>query len=855
MMPKIHAWLSSLQLQGHTLEIGSRDINGKVRELFSSYVGLDAVPGPNVDVVSFSWRMPFPDASFDNVVCLEMLEHDARPQETIREIMRVLRPGGTLALSVPSISFLKHTADGHRLKPGEPGDDYWRFTMDGVRKLFEPYGIVNATEDETHVFTTVRRHTVYQLPQPASAPSGFRVIAVGYTRWKLEALVKALRHFDVEPTVIVYDGEGEFPGALKVPNDGWDTAMFAAGIRKAELELGSGGWYLCINDDCRWFGPRWLDSVREAARQNRPWAARGWAENTVFVRDPSRYPDRHAYPLPPVIGSPLMDSWEPPWIDHRDLVKDVGDGTERFVRTHCFGIGAEDFEHWYAVAQASDMPLPLPPGTFPPGRVMAGRFEHLSCTAVTEPWMIAAWPEETVVDRNRLINAEAYAVMKAGGYDNSIVSADEALRLTEDRDVVLVGNGAITDEAVGRMLDSRGKFVVRFNQGWPVPPVKQPVNGHFCDALGTTGTVTRTDDRLKEVVAPVSLYIIPDIFPYTDRYVHELGCHGLVWSEKPHGLDDIDAVVPSCGMAVMTMFTSRGRHVALVGFDWKKTPSWPYRNQAPDPVGHHNWEWEARKVEEYQRAGLVTLHKSRDIISVTPPNGDVDAVFLLGTGSKHDNLELQFALRSLERNAPWIRNVYVVGEDPGFLSSEVRYIRAHDIYQHCADANLIHKVTKACRASDLSQTFLVCSDDQLLLKPTYSLLDFRPMYTHEWNPDLEVQFHKSPWHRKLYRTLLRFGKTGRAFEPHVWSPVDKDRFMAMSKIYDWKRSTACTIFTLYYNHVQEAGTPVHDHAFVKDAVDLPDVTHLAYDDVAFSKPQFRELLLARFPERSKFERA
>lgn len=44
-------------------------------------------------------RLPFPAASFDAVVCLEVLEFTRRPEHTLAELMRVLRPGGVLLLT------------------------------------------------------------------------------------------------------------------------------------------------------------------------------------------------------------------------------------------------------------------------------------------------------------------------------------------------------------------------------------------------------------------------------------------------------------------------------------------------------------------------------------------------------------------------------------------------------------------------------------------------------------------------------------------------------------------------------------------------------------------------------------
>lgn len=48
-------------------------------------------------------RLPFPDGSFDHVICAETLEHVPDPVAVVDEIVRVLRPGGTAAFSVPDV--------------------------------------------------------------------------------------------------------------------------------------------------------------------------------------------------------------------------------------------------------------------------------------------------------------------------------------------------------------------------------------------------------------------------------------------------------------------------------------------------------------------------------------------------------------------------------------------------------------------------------------------------------------------------------------------------------------------------------------------------------------------------------
>jgi methionine biosynthesis protein MetW len=61
--------------------------------------------------------LPYPDASFDAVVAIEVMEHTRSSYRVLSEIARVLKPGGTVVFSVPNVghmlSRLSFTTTGH----------------------------------------------------------------------------------------------------------------------------------------------------------------------------------------------------------------------------------------------------------------------------------------------------------------------------------------------------------------------------------------------------------------------------------------------------------------------------------------------------------------------------------------------------------------------------------------------------------------------------------------------------------------------------------------------------------------------------------------------------------------------
>lgn len=51
-------------------------------------------------------KVPLPDGAFDLISCLDVLEHIEKDDRVLREIFRLLKPGGILLLTVPAHPFL-----------------------------------------------------------------------------------------------------------------------------------------------------------------------------------------------------------------------------------------------------------------------------------------------------------------------------------------------------------------------------------------------------------------------------------------------------------------------------------------------------------------------------------------------------------------------------------------------------------------------------------------------------------------------------------------------------------------------------------------------------------------------------
>ncbi len=132
-----------------------------------------------------AFRLPFPDACFDKLICSEVMEHVHDYRAAARELARVTKPGGLLAVTIPTA-----TSEHLYLRTG---DDYFE-SPGGHIRIFRPRelarGLAAAGFATQGIGFAHALHTPYWV---------LRSLA-GLPRADESRLVRAYRHFLIRAT-------------------------------------------------------------------------------------------------------------------------------------------------------------------------------------------------------------------------------------------------------------------------------------------------------------------------------------------------------------------------------------------------------------------------------------------------------------------------------------------------------------------------------------------------------------------------------------------------------------------------------------------------------------------------------
>jgi SAM-dependent methyltransferase len=179
-------------IKGKTVDLGAG--NAKYKKILkpqtTEYLTFDIISGPNIDVVGDILNLPFPENSFDTIVSTQVLEHVTKPWIMVKEIYRVLKPGGKIILSAPFL--IPYHADPY---------DYFRYTKEGMAGLFKDTGFEVIECDKYGGFFSVLSEMFhFALLDPYKAKNK--------TRFKLSLMrmVESVASFldSVFPTKVIY---------------------------------------------------------------------------------------------------------------------------------------------------------------------------------------------------------------------------------------------------------------------------------------------------------------------------------------------------------------------------------------------------------------------------------------------------------------------------------------------------------------------------------------------------------------------------------------------------------------------------------------------------------------------------
>jgi SAM-dependent methyltransferase len=139
------------------------------RELFGhvEYVTTDWAnsvhPGARrADIVAPADNLPIPDCSFEAAISTQVLEHVAEPANVLRELHRVLVPGGRLYITLP-LAWELH----------EEPFDFYRYTRYGISHLLRASGFTEIdARPRNDCFTTIAQLMRNTHGAMGSAPDG-----------------------------------------------------------------------------------------------------------------------------------------------------------------------------------------------------------------------------------------------------------------------------------------------------------------------------------------------------------------------------------------------------------------------------------------------------------------------------------------------------------------------------------------------------------------------------------------------------------------------------------------------------------------------------------------------------------
>jgi len=226
----------------------------------------------------------------------------------------------------------------------------------------------------------------------------------------------------------------------------------------------------------------------------------------------------------------------------------------------------------------------------------------------------------------------------------------------------------------------------------------------------------------------------------------------------------------------------------------------------------------------------------------------IDIVYTIKKGgSRSNDKELIYSLRTVEKHLKNYRNVYIIGHKPDFITNVI-HIPAED-KNTVPDANILRKLLIACDHPDISESFLFFNDDHYLLQ------DFdAPNFPYYYCSTLKMYLKRrvnDAYGRRTYNTMTYLMKNQlptKHFDIHFPIVYDKQKFKECFKKLP-ETHQGYVLKSLYANILKIQGIEVKDCKHVNP----PTEKYIAYSTHPKPKPEVWKFLEGKFPSKSVFE--
>ena len=235
----------------------------------------------------------------------------------------------------------------------------------------------------------------------------------------------------------------------------------------------------------------------------------------------------------------------------------------------------------------------------------------------------------------------------------------------------------------------------------------------------------------------------------------------------------------------------------------------------------------------------------------------IDIFYVIGTGSKWQNNELRYSLRSLEMFGKNIKDVYIVGNKPYFINDKIKWIETYDIGY--PSVNHWYKVRKFFKTTNIDKAVYMM-DDVFFTKE----VDFDNYPLYQRGDLVDIPNDGDSYHKCLINTkneLKDMGKNTINFEVHCPIIYERNKFLNLTDIFNTlrkKHKNFVGVRSLYANYYNMNGP------FTKDVKirgrHMDDMTDKMNKIDCFSigdeviEMGMDKILQEKYPNKSKFEK-